>query len=47
MASEPGYIEAMFSSLNRRYGSLEGYLASRLGVTGKVLARIRNLYLDR
>lgn len=47
MASEPAYLEAMFSSLNRRYGSLDGYLASRLGVTGEVLARIRNLYLDR
>lgn len=46
MASEPAYIEAMLAMLDRQYGSFEGYLASRLGVTRTAIAHIRNLYLD-
>jgi protein-tyrosine phosphatase len=47
MASEPAYLEAMLDTLDRQYGSFEGYLASRLGVTEAAIAHIRNLYLDR
>jgi protein-tyrosine phosphatase len=46
IASEPAYLEAMLDTLDQRYGSLEGYLASRLGVTDAALGHIRDLYLD-
>jgi protein-tyrosine phosphatase len=46
LASEPAYLEATLDTLDQRYGSLEGYLASRLGVTHADLAQIRDLYLD-
>jgi protein-tyrosine phosphatase len=46
IASEPAYLEATLNTLDQRYGSLEGYLASRLGVTDAALWHIRNLYLD-
>jgi protein tyrosine/serine phosphatase len=36
----------MLDTLDQRYGSLEGYLASRLGVTDAALGHIRDLYLD-
>jgi protein-tyrosine phosphatase len=47
IAAEPEYIEAMLGTLDQRYGSVDGYLASRLGVTDAALGHIRELYLDR
>jgi protein-tyrosine phosphatase len=46
LASEPAYLEAMLDRLDERYGSLERYLALRLGVTDAALEHMRNLYLD-
>ena len=47
IAAEPEYIEAMLGALDQRYGSVDGYLASRLGVTDAALGHIRELYLHR
>jgi protein-tyrosine phosphatase len=46
IASEPAYIEAMLDVLARQYGSVDGYLTSRLGLSTADLKRMRDAYLD-
>lgn len=46
VAAEPAYLEAMLDTLDRRYGSLQGYLASRVGLTPDALKHIRDHYLE-
>lgn len=46
MAADPAYLEAMLDALKRRYGSLSGYLTSRIGLTQPALRHIREHYLE-
>jgi protein-tyrosine phosphatase len=46
MAADPAYLKAMLDDLDRRYGSLHGYLASRIGITQAALERIRDRHLE-
>ena len=46
VAAEPAYLEAMLDTLDRRYGSFQGYLASRIGLTPDALKHIRDHYLE-
>jgi protein-tyrosine phosphatase len=46
IASEPAYIEGMLQRLDERYGSVENYLARRLGLAHGALRPLREAYLD-
>lgn len=46
VAAEPAYLEAMLDTLDRRYGSFQGYLSSRIGLTADALKHIRDHYLE-
>jgi protein-tyrosine phosphatase len=44
-ASDPEYIRAMFDALDRKYGSVDGYLRRELGLTADELNAIRRKLL--
>jgi protein-tyrosine phosphatase len=46
MASDPAYIEAAFGAIEQKYGSLDAYLESRLGVTAQMRAAMRARLLE-
>ncbi len=46
VAAEPAYLEGMLSSLDRRYGSLQQYLASRIRLTQSAIKDLRDHYLE-
>lgn len=46
VAAEPAYLKSMLDALDRKYGSLDGYLVSRLGLTKAGLGHIRDRYLE-
>ncbi len=46
MASDPAYLKEAFAAIEQRYGSLDGYLAQRLGVTAEMRASLRRQLLE-
>jgi protein-tyrosine phosphatase len=46
IASEPAYIQAMLDRIDAGYGSVDGYLARRVGVEPAAVAQIRDLLLE-
>ncbi|WP_157215600.1 tyrosine-protein phosphatase [Flavisphingomonas formosensis] len=46
LKSDPAYIEAMLDGVNARYGSVEGYLKTELGLTDADIARMRANLLE-
>jgi protein-tyrosine phosphatase len=46
LASDPAYLTAAFAEMERRHGSVEGYLAAVLQVDAADIATLRSLYLE-
>jgi protein-tyrosine phosphatase len=46
LASDPAYLNAAFAEMERRHGSVEGYLEAALGVDAADIATLRSLYLE-
>lgn len=46
MRADPAYLEAALNQIARDYGSIEGYVRKRLGVSGMELAAIRARLLE-
>ena len=46
LRSDPAYIEAMLDAVNMRYGSVDGYLRTEIGLTGADIARMRANLLE-
>lgn len=46
LASDPAYLKAAFDSVRKQYGSIDAYLAQKLGVGHTQIAMLHNLYLD-
>lgn len=46
MRTEPAYIEAALDSIEREYGSVQGYLTQELGVTPAQVAALRRRYTE-
>ena len=40
------YLEAMFESCIRQCGSVDRYLAEKLGITQNKISRLRSMYLE-
>ena len=46
MSADPAYIGAAFRSMETRYGSVEGYFSTQLGLGPAEISRLRSLYLQ-
>jgi protein-tyrosine phosphatase len=46
MSADPAYIEAAFGAIESRYGSVNKYFSSELGVGPEQIKRLRTLYLE-
>jgi protein-tyrosine phosphatase len=46
LRSDPAYIDAMLDAVNARYGSVDGYLRTEIGLTGADIARMRTNLLE-
>ena len=46
LSADPAYLDAAFAAIETRYGSIETYLAERLGVGAAALDRLRARYLQ-
>ena len=45
-AADPAYITAALDAVNRRYGSIDGYMRKALGLSDMEIARLRQRLLD-
>lgn len=45
LRSDPAYLEAAFARMEREHGSVEGFLAARLGVSSADIEALRDRYL--
>jgi len=46
MGVKPDYLLAAFNTIDNIYGNFDGYLAQGLGITARVVQRLRELYLE-
>jgi protein-tyrosine phosphatase len=44
--SDPRYLEKSLDSIESRYGSISAYLQEVIGLDGKSISRLRELYLE-
>lgn len=46
LASDPAYIEAAFDALDKKYGSVDAFIETKLGVTPEMKKAIRANLLE-
>lgn len=46
LASDPAYIEAAFTAIREKYGSVENYVRKELGITDGQISKIRSTLLE-